>query len=399
MIDTNLQVIASEIPNNKVIVNPGYYWTSNNIYTTFPGGTSASITPSTGTNTAKYVVVALNSQNKIELINGDVYSTQAVMPVIPVNYLPLAHIFVRNTFTIVTSSMIVDMRPVFKNNVDGVTSHVALTGLNTNNSHPISAITNLQSTLDSKMGLTSLTDFTDSLNNGLQPITGTTSANFTLNNGYVGVPNGDCSFIIDRGSLGNVYIKWSENDNKWVYTDSTGNEYGLNELNAAAANATTLGLVQLSTAAADPYIPIAVGINDTIITDRVISVAGKTGTVVLAKADVDLGNVDNTSDANKPVSTATQTALDDKVSTTAYSTEAAFGITQLSVAAADPAIPIAVGDNDTRLTAINQNTQTALDGKVSNTDATGQIFLTDTVTSDIYRIEMISGTLTATLVV
>jgi len=33
---------------------------------------------------------------------------------------------------------------------------------------------------------------------------------------------------------------------------------------------------------------------------------------VVAKADVGLGNVDNTSDANKPVSTATQTALDGK---------------------------------------------------------------------------------------
>jgi hypothetical protein len=42
------------------------------------------------------------------------------------------------------------------------------------------------------------------------------------------------------------------------------------------------------------------------------SVAGKTGAVTLAKGDVGLGNVDNTSDANKPVSTATQTALDGK---------------------------------------------------------------------------------------
>jgi hypothetical protein len=48
-------------------------------------------------------------------------------------------------------------------------------------------------------------------------------------------------------------------------------------------------------------------------TDDVISVAGKTGVVTLAKADVGLANVDNTSDANKPVSTAQQTALDGKV--------------------------------------------------------------------------------------
>ena len=43
--------------------------------------------------------------------------------------------------------------------------------------------------------------------------------------------------------------------------------------------------------------------------DKVSSVAGKTGVVTLTKSDVGLSNVDNTSDANKPVSTATQTAL------------------------------------------------------------------------------------------
>ena len=44
-------------------------------------------------------------------------------------------------------------------------------------------------------------------------------------------------------------------------------------------------------------------------TAPVTSVAGKTGAVALVKGDVGLGNVDNTSDANKPVSTAQQTAL------------------------------------------------------------------------------------------
>lgn len=45
------------------------------------------------------------------------------------------------------------------------------------------------------------------------------------------------------------------------------------------------------------------------------SVAGKTGDVTLVKGDVDLGNVDNTSDADKPVSTAQQTALNSKQDT------------------------------------------------------------------------------------
>lgn len=47
--------------------------------------------------------------------------------------------------------------------------------------------------------------------------------------------------------------------------------------------------------------------------NAVTSVAGRTGAVVLAKADVGLPNVDNTSDAAKPVSNATQTALNNKV--------------------------------------------------------------------------------------
>lgn len=49
----------------------------------------------------------------------------------------------------------------------------------------------------------------------------------------------------------------------------------------------------------------------------VASFNGRTGKVVPAdgdytKAQIGLGNVDNTSDANKPISTATQTALDAK---------------------------------------------------------------------------------------
>lgn len=44
----------------------------------------------------------------------------------------------------------------------------------------------------------------------------------------------------------------------------------------------------------------------------VTMVAGKTGAVTLAKGDVGLGNVDNTSDVNKPVSNAQQEALNKK---------------------------------------------------------------------------------------
>lgn len=44
----------------------------------------------------------------------------------------------------------------------------------------------------------------------------------------------------------------------------------------------------------------------------VFSVNNKTGAVMLYKVDIGLGNVNNTSDADKPISDATQTALDAK---------------------------------------------------------------------------------------
>ena len=49
---------------------------------------------------------------------------------------------------------------------------------------------------------------------------------------------------------------------------------------------------------------------------KVASVNGLTGAVVLTKSSIELGNVDNTSDPNKPVSTATQMALNNKLGLT-----------------------------------------------------------------------------------
>lgn len=61
-------------------------------------------------------------------------------------------------------------------------------------------------------------------------------------------------------------------------------------------------------------------------TESVASVAGKTGVVVLVKADVGLDLVDNTSDLNKPVSTAQQAANDaqDTAMTTALGLKVAI---------------------------------------------------------------------------
>ena len=63
------------------------------------------------------------------------------------------------------------------------------------------------------------------------------------------------------------------------------------------------------------YIKKTVAAVDTILRiGPVDSVAGRVGDIILASVDVGLGNVNNTSDANKPVSTAQQAALATKAS-------------------------------------------------------------------------------------
>jgi hypothetical protein len=56
----------------------------------------------------------------------------------------------------------------------------------------------------------------------------------------------------------------------------------------------------------------------------VTKVAGKAGNVVLSSVDVGLGNVDNTTDANKPVSSATATALAGKQVSGSYQTAGTY---------------------------------------------------------------------------
>jgi len=92
------------------------------------------------------------------------------------------------------------------------------------------------------------------------------NSNFTT-----GTPTENAGIKIKRGDSADVQIRWNEADDKWEFTNNGTN-----------------------------YSVIPPTDNPTF-----------TGTVSgVTKSHVGLGNVDNTSDANKPISTATQTALD-----------------------------------------------------------------------------------------
>jgi hypothetical protein len=84
----------------------------------------------------------------------------------------------------------------------------------------------------------------------------------------------------------------------------------------------------------------------------VSSVAGRTGVITLTSTDVGLANTNNTSDANKPVSTATQTALNAKVDYSLATTKGDL----LAATASSTLARVATGTNGQVLTA--DSTQT-----------------------------------------
>ena len=145
---------------------------------------------------------------------------------------------------------------------------------------------------------------------------------------------------------------------------------------AADASSTTKGIVQLTGdlggSATSPTVPgLALKANTTDVTNSLALKAPLasptfTGTVAgITKAMVDLANVDNTSDASKPVSTLTQTALDLK----APLASPTFTGTP-SLPSGTTGVTQTAGDNSTKL-ATTAYVATAVSGGVSGVPYTG----------------------------
>ena len=98
--------------------------------------------------------------------------------------------------------------------------------------------------------------------------------------------------------------------------------------------------------------------------------------VELTKADVGLGNVDNTSDANKPISAATQTALNGKQATITggASTITSSNLTANRALVSDASGKVAVSEVTSTelgyLDGVTSNIQTQLDSKLSTAPVT-----------------------------
>ena len=112
--------------------------------------------------------------------------------------------------------------------------------------------------------------------------------------------------VVIRNSLDSLKTELTTEINT-VNTNITSKLDNLQNYTLPVATNTTLGGVK----AGDNVTIDANGVISS--SGSVTSVAGKTGVITLVKSDVGLNNVDNTSDINKPISTATQTALNSKV--------------------------------------------------------------------------------------
>ncbi|QDF18816.1 hypothetical protein SEA_SCENTAE_97 [Gordonia phage SCentae] len=134
---------------------------------------------------------------------------------------------------------------------------------------------------------------------------------------------------------------WNAATNTPVLADGTGDQGDVWKVSAAATR--DLGSGPISFAQNDYAIYNGATWEKSDSTDDVVSVAGKTGAVELTKADVGLANVNNTSDAAKPISTATQTALDAKASATDPRLSDARPPTAHTHAAADISNSTAIG--------------------------------------------------------
>jgi len=145
-----------------------------------------------------------------------------------------------------------------------------------------------------------------------------------------GVPTGGTTGqVLKKASNTNYDTEWAADEagTSAVWGAITGilsNQTDLqNALNAKENTGVAAAAVSGHEGALDPH-PQYTSAAEAAAAAPVQSVAGKTGVVTLDKNDVGLGNVDNTSDLSKPISTATQAALDDIVDLVSYSFAGGF---------------------------------------------------------------------------
>lgn len=162
------------------------------------------------------------------------------------------------------------------------------------------------------------------------------NADGTLKSNTVGVPQIAAAGDPDDGQV----LSYSGSGLTWTTVSGSGT--------VPDATSSTKGLVQLTGdlagTAASPTVPGLAGKEATVVAGTTSQYyRGDKSWQTLNKAAVGLGNVDDTSDANKPISTATQVALDNKSSINHSHAASAISSGTLAAARLPAATDTAIG--------------------------------------------------------
>jgi hypothetical protein len=168
-----------------------------------------------------------------------------------------------------------------------------------------------------------------------------------------------------------------------LHSDDTTNVHGIADTSLLATTAATTSAIGTAVSNHNSVTTNVHGISDTaaLATKTYADGAVTTAVSALTKSSVGLANVDNTSDANKPVSTATQTALDLKAPLANPTfTGTVSGITKSMVGLAN------VSNTADADKPVSTATQTALNAKLNLAGGTltGALTLSGAPTSDLH---------------
>lgn len=214
-----LKVTSGLDPDMTVEVSAGVFWLNGKELVEFDGATSGTITAPSGDSRLDLVVI--NNSGTLQVVTG-AEALNPVVPDCPSGCVPLAVIDLGTEDTKITNDMIYDIR----GSITVLDNHASLSGLTSGGCHPISAITGLQTELDSKIDSGSI-DLS-----GKADVDGTPSATFTLNSDAV--PAVNATIMVERDSADNTGLRWDESGDQWVFTNdgSTWNPIGTSDVSA-----------------------------------------------------------------------------------------------------------------------------------------------------------------------
>lgn len=184
-----LSVAPQDEPNMTAKIRQGSFWTALGEYIEFAGGNTVAFTiPSAGN--ARWDLITIDTNSVVNVTEG----TEGVapqLPPVPDNELQLAAVFMRDNTVSVKADMIFDVRPLF------VAKHETLADLST------------------QLGLKADLSYVDNNLDTKADIGGTPEANFILNQDLTGSGATNAAFVVERGSLANVEIRWNEALTQW----------------------------------------------------------------------------------------------------------------------------------------------------------------------------------------